>query len=152
MMRSAKHLRLEQLEDRCTPANLIWTGDVDDRWATNQLGNTNWAFDLLPHNGDSLVFPASSQHHSNTNNLSGLVINSITVQYSQAIFGGNAITLTGNFLDSSSSAGSVNQFTIPLALSAGGHTFTINSQPGMIETSDDVTQLSESGGTASLVK
>jgi autotransporter-associated beta strand protein len=149
---SRSRLALVALEDRTVPANLIWTGDVDDRWGTNTLGNTNWAFDLLPHNGDSLVFPASSQHHSNTNNLNGLVINNITLQFSQAIIGGNAITLTGNLLDSSQNPGSFNELTMPITLSAGVHTVTISSSPGSTPNSDGFGRLSESGGSASLIK
>jgi len=140
---------LEQLEDRAVPATLLWTGDVDDNWGTNQLGNTNWAFDVLPHNGDNLVFPASSQHHSNTNNLSGLVINNITLQYS---FGGNAITLNGNLTDSSSNNESVNQFVMTLTLSAGAHTFTINLPSSSTASTVLLGQINESGGAASLTK
>ena len=141
-----------RLEDRTVPATLLWTGDVDDNWGTNQLGNTNWAFDLLPHNGDSLVFPASSQHHSNTNNLSGLVINNVTLQYSAAIFGGNAITLTGNFTDNSSNSGLINQFVMTITLSAGAHTFTINPSSSAAASTVLVGQVNESGGAASLTK
>jgi hypothetical protein len=137
-------LDLLRLEDRTVPANLVWTGDVDANWGTNQLGNTNWAFDLLPHNGDSLIFPGSSQHHSNANNLTSLVINNFTVQYSQATISGNGIKLTGNFTDSSN--GSSDEFTLPLTLSAGAHTFTISAA------SDDMGQMSETGGAASVVK
>jgi autotransporter-associated beta strand protein len=135
-------LTLVRLEDRAVPANLIWTGDVDNHWGTNQLGNTNWAFDLLPHNGDSLVFPASSQNHSNSNNISGLVLNSITMQYDLAVISGNGITLTGNLTESA--IGSADQFTMPMTLSAGAHTFTISSFVSL-------NRLGESG-VASLVK
>ena len=144
MNRMIKRLELQQLEDRATPANLIWTGDADDHWGTNQLGNTNWAFDLLPHSGDNLLFPATSQNHSNSNNLTGLVINSITVQYSEAIISGNGITLTGNFTDSANGTG--NDYTIPLTLSAGVHTFAISSG------NNNFGPLSQTGGVASIIK
>jgi autotransporter-associated beta strand protein len=138
-----QRLRLEQLEDRATPANLIWTGDVDNHWGTNQLGNTNWAFDLLPHNGDNLLFPASSQNHSNSNNISGLVVNSITVQYSLAIISGNDFTLNGNL--TASATGSNIVFTMAITLSAGTHTVTAN-------TAVQTQHLGEIGGPASLIK
>src|SRR5438552_8005374 len=98
MTTTAKRLWLERLEDRTVPATLLWTGAVDDKWGTsNTFGNTNWAFNLLPHNGDSLIFPASSQHHSNTNNLTNLVVNNLTVDFVGFQIGGNAITFNGNF-------------------------------------------------------
>jgi autotransporter-associated beta strand protein len=139
------------LESRTVPATLLWTGDVDAHWGTNQFGNTNWAFDVLPHNGDSLVFPASSQNHSNTNNLTGLIINNLTIQYNAAVFDGNSITLTGNFVHSNSSPGS-NDIFLPITLSPGTHTFTISPSPGSAAVFDFFQRFSESGGVASLVK
>src|SRR5437870_3804091 len=129
MTTAANRLWLERLEDRTAPATLIWTGAVDDQWGTsNTFGNTNWAFNLLPHNGDSLIFPASSQHHANTNNLSGLSLNNITIQYRPFTIQGNTITLSGNFLDSSSDPTGIGLWTIPLRLSGGSsHTFSSNS-------------------------
>src|SRR5262245_7073244 len=85
------------LDSGTAPATLIWTGDVADRGSNTSRGNTNWVFDLLPHNGDSLVLPNTSQHQANTNDLTGLVVNNITVNYggSTAVIRGNAVTLTG---------------------------------------------------------
>ena len=122
-------LALTCLEDRTVPANLVWTGDVDDRWGTSVAGNTNWCFDMLPHNGDSLIFPASSQNHTNTNNLTGLVVNNLTVQFHPFTISGNAITLTGNFLDSTGSNATNGILNIPLRLSPGSHTITISASP-----------------------
>jgi autotransporter-associated beta strand protein len=147
MKRTANKLQLERLEDRAVPANLIWTGAVDDHWGTNSFGTTNWAFNLLPHNGDSLTFPGSSQHHTNFNDLTGLTINNITVQYSPFFFSGNPVTLTGNFLDSSSS-GSESGYSLLTTLSAGTHTFTISPASDYVHAS----RFFETGGAAGFTK
>jgi autotransporter-associated beta strand protein len=151
MMRQAKRLNLERLEDRAVPANLVWTGDVDGNWATSNAGNTNWAFDFLPHNGDSLIFPAAAQNHTNTNNLTGLVVANLTVQSRPFTISGNAITLTGNFLDSTGQNTASGFLHIPLRLSSGSHTFTISAPAsGNSDTIDG--GISEAGGgTASVV-
>jgi hypothetical protein len=128
---------------------LLWTGDVDNHWGTNQLGNTNWAFDLLPHNGDSLIFPSSSPSFFITNNLNALVINNITL--SHVAIEGNAITLTGNVLDNNTNAGFSDDLLVPIALSAGTHMFTINSSSSTSPGSVNLGALNETGGPASLV-
>jgi autotransporter-associated beta strand protein len=145
-------LAVVRLEDRTVPANLVWTGDVDDRWGTNTLGNTNWAFDMLPHNGDNLLFPASSQHQSNTNNLNGLVVNNLTVASSGFTIAGNAITLTGNYLHSTASA--TGTFSVPLRLSPGAHNFNIGTtSPGLVFGDNFTGGISDAGGgPANLIK
>ena len=50
-------LRLQPLEDRTVPALRVWAGDVNANWGTNSGGNTNWSGDVLPVNGDDLIFP-----------------------------------------------------------------------------------------------
>src|SRR5262245_57999746 len=78
-------LSLVSLEDRTVPASLNWVGDVSGFWGANSGGNTNWfnnttnTDNVLPANGDSLIFPVSAQNFSNTNNLSNLHLNSITL-------------------------------------------------------------------------
>jgi hypothetical protein len=39
---------LLRLEDRTVPSTLIWTGDVDANWGSNNAGNTNWNTNALP--------------------------------------------------------------------------------------------------------
>ena len=43
--RSRSHI-LEQLEDRTLLATVVWTGDVDGNWGTNNAGDTNWVGDV----------------------------------------------------------------------------------------------------------
>jgi autotransporter-associated beta strand protein len=142
-----KRLTLVRLEDRAVPANLIWTGAVDDHWDTNSFGTTNWAFNLTPHNGDSLTFPSSSQHHTNFNDLAGLTINTITVQYTPFYFSGNPITLTGNFLESGGLASECG-YGLLTTMSAGTHTFTISPGANLVH----ATRFFETGGAAGFTK
>jgi len=142
-------LGIVRLENRTVPATLIWTGAVDDHWGTNSFGTTNWAFNLVPHNGDSLTFPSSSQHHTNFNDLTSLTINNITVQYAPFDFFGNPVTLTGNFLDSSSpSSPSGGGYSLFTTMTAGTHTFTISSALNRV----GATRFFETGGAAGFTK
>jgi autotransporter-associated beta strand protein len=93
-------LRALRLEDRTTPSTLVWVGDVNGNWGASVGGNTNWrnattsTDNVLPQNGDDLTFPTGAGNHTNTNNLSNLVVNSIFLGGTDYVIGGNAITLT----------------------------------------------------------
>src|SRR5262249_3626562 len=90
-----------RLEDRTVPSTLIWRGDVNGLWGANVSKNTNWfnfttsIDNVLPQNGDILQFPAGAGNRSNTNDMSGLSLSSITVQGTDYVVGGNAVALTG---------------------------------------------------------
>ena len=60
----------ERLEDRTLPALVVWTGDVDANWSTNAGGtDTNWAGDVLPVDGDDLLFPLVAANFTNNNDI-----------------------------------------------------------------------------------
>ena len=49
--------RLEMLEDRLTPAVLVWQGDLSANWNDGVATvNTNWSGNRLPQAGDTLTF------------------------------------------------------------------------------------------------
>src|SRR5436853_150688 len=105
-------LMLRCLDNRIAPANLVWTGDVDANWGTNVAGNTNWDTDTLPANGDDLIFPTTGTNHANINNLSSLVLNSISFNGTDYSVSGNSITLSSLSDDSTAGANALN---LPIA-------------------------------------
>jgi autotransporter-associated beta strand protein len=120
--------RLEILEDRLAPATLTWNGSVDSAWgdSTVTVGPTsNWTNSngtntgAIPHNGDDLVFPAGAANLSNTNNISGLSVRSITFKSGSLApynISGNSLTVTGSITDQGATVGG-NTLTLPLVLS-----------------------------------
>src|SRR5262245_14384518 len=112
-------LRFESLEDRTVPATLLWRGDVSGFWGTNSGGNTNWfnattnTDNVLPANGDDLIFPGLAPNHSNTNNIVGLTLNSISFGGVDYVVAGNALTLS-SLTDTSGSG--ANTLTAPISV------------------------------------
>jgi hypothetical protein len=143
-----------RLEDRTAPATVTWVGDVDANWGTNIGLNTNWSGDVLPHNGDSLVFPANGLHKTNTNNMSGLTLADITISGNPYVIGGNAVTLTDNLTDSSPSTGAVislpinlsNMFHISHVFFASGHPLSPTIIRGVIGETGGQAYLGIAGG------
>ena len=75
-----RSLAFETLEDRVTPATIIWTGN-----GTNNLWSTpnNWDLNRAPAAGDDLVFGAQATDRNTINDLATLpVIGSITISAS----------------------------------------------------------------------
>src|SRR5262245_499556 len=80
----ARRLRLEVLEDRVTPANVVqWDGGgVTNDWADR----FNWSNDTAPVNGDDIVFPdriaggVDPTSLTNNNNIPGLAVHSIVFE------------------------------------------------------------------------
>src|SRR5262245_31741804 len=90
--------RLQRREDRTGPAKLVWVGNVSGSRGANVGGITNWFNQTtlandVPHDGDDLQFTTTSANHSQTNNISGLSPNSITISDTDYIIGGSAINL-----------------------------------------------------------
>src|SRR5437588_6874687 len=112
---SRARLTLRALEDRTVPATLVWAGDVDANWGTSLLGNTNWNTNTLPMNGDDLVFPMVAANRTNTNNINGLSLSSISFGGSGYVVGGNAISLAS--LSDSSTVG-VSALNLPLTVTS----------------------------------
>ena len=87
-------LRLEELEERVTPASFIWTGGGPD---TNWSDPLNWQGGSAPTGaGDDLIFQAGAAQLNSNNDLVGAVINSITFSGNNYNVSGNAITLGAN--------------------------------------------------------
>src|SRR5262249_8464277 len=87
--RKSSALGVTRLEDRTLPALRVWTGDVNANWGANVAGNTNWSGDVLPVNGDDLLFPVIAANRTNTNDMTGLVVNTFTVGGTVYVIGGN---------------------------------------------------------------
>src|SRR5688572_19721987 len=104
----------EILESRIAPATLTWVGDVDDNWGTNIAGNTNWSGNQIPQDGDSLIFAVTGSNHTNSNNIAGLALVSITFSGSDYDIDGIAITLSGGISDTSSAGENVLDLAIAL--------------------------------------
>ena len=78
----------EFLEDRILPASLLWVGDVSTQWADQQDSDTNWSNNLLPEDGDKLLFNGT---------VTGTLVNNSTSgnSYSMSFDSGNN-TVTGH--------------------------------------------------------
>lgn len=99
-----------------TAATLVWTGDVDANWGTSNAGNTNWASDLLPRDGDTLLFPLVAANRTNTNNIAGLDLNAINFGGVDYVVGGNAVSLNGATGLSDGSTAGANQLNLNVAV------------------------------------
>ncbi|HJT78664.1 MAG TPA: autotransporter-associated beta strand repeat-containing protein [Gemmataceae bacterium] len=149
-----RRLTLEALEDRLTPATLMWTGGafVGNLWSAQDVGDpgTNW-IDIsaspqrfaIPQNGDDLVFPAGAANQANTDDIAGLSVRSITFQASGYFINasaGTSLTVTGSISDQA--ARGSNGLAVPLVLP--------NTTPIGVTQSAEVllleTQISGTGG------
>ena len=83
--------RIEVLEARIAPATLIWVGDQDANWNTDNAGDTNWDTNTVPASGDTLVFAGAAVGSLNNNTAGG---NQYILQLSAGGY-----TLTGNSID-----------------------------------------------------
>ncbi|MCS7272484.1 MAG: autotransporter-associated beta strand repeat-containing protein, partial [Gemmataceae bacterium] len=83
------------LEERVTPATFIWTGAGNNN---NWSNPNNWQGGVAPTSAANpdLVFPSGAARLNNTNDISGLVVRSITFSGSNYRLQGNPITLAGN--------------------------------------------------------
>ena len=130
-LKPRQHLRMEELEDRVTPATLVWDGSANAGWDNPQNWNNSATNTLIPQDGDDLVFPGGAQRLANSNNIDDLLLNSIT-------FSGSGYSLTGTPLTIGTGAtgpgsgfifanlGSINNsiaFDITLGGSAGSRQF-----------------------------
>lgn len=82
----------------------VWDGSHSGYWSNPQ----NWSGNVAPAAGDDLVFPAGAANLTNTNDLTSLTFNSITVTGSNYVFrasGTGALQLTGG-ISAQHSAGS----------------------------------------------
>lgn len=114
--------------DTCT-----WTGGgIDANWSTA----ANWSVcdaSGVPENGDSVIFPASAANKTNTNDLSGLDLVSITFSGEDYEVSGNAIDITpGSFTAISFTAGK-NTYSLPTTINSPTAGTSITTSAGFIE-------------------
>src|SRR4051812_14354974 len=92
---------LEPLEGRRLFNVLTWVGDIDANWGSGVATvNTNWSPNLLPADGDTLVFDPGASRSSSVNNLSNLVlggvqINGLSSTNLRYSITGNAVSFVG---------------------------------------------------------
>jgi hypothetical protein len=94
-----------------------WSGAVNGLWS--EPGN--WG-GVLPVNGDTLVFPPGAANKASTNDLNGLVLNTIQLNDGGYTLAGNGIVLT-TAVSSDPSVGE-NTIAFPLNLQANAVTFS----------------------------
>ncbi|HEX7447643.1 MAG TPA: DUF4214 domain-containing protein [Pirellulales bacterium] len=118
-------------------ATITWTGG--SATGSNWSDPANWDLHRAPISGDSLVFPATAQNLANTDDISGLSVNSITFQGAFAPvpggyrIGGDDLTLGAGGISDEGTPGStiigvVNQINLNLNLSAA-QTWSNDSKP-----------------------
>jgi len=105
----------------CTSAPKVWSGAVNSLWSNSG----NWVGGIGPAAGDRIEFPASGSNKTNTNDLSGLVLTSVTFNGGAYTLGGNALALSGGVTNSSFG----NTLTMPIQLVSSQ---TINTSAGIV--------------------
>ncbi len=126
-----RQLRLESLEDRITPSKtLIWDGGGS---TNNWSDGANWNDPnnaSIPGTGDDLVFPGGVAKTTANNDISNLIINSISFSGNNYTLGGNlGVTLgngtsgSGYVIANSGSSNNTITFDITLGGSAGDRQF-----------------------------
>ncbi len=87
----SRRLQLESLEDRLAPATHTWTGAVSNLWSNN--GNWTGGAPTTDSLAD-LVFPTGVANLTNINDITNLLINSITYTGSGYTTSGNQLAFT----------------------------------------------------------
>ena len=110
---------------------LTWTGTAGTAWSNA----SNWValpdnLNVLPINGDSLIFPANAGNPTNNNDLSGLTINSITIRGRRVHAGWQCVQVSAA---ASATRVAIAPISIPLTLTApesfsatGGNVLTVS--------------------------
>jgi fibronectin-binding autotransporter adhesin len=70
---------------------LHWDGSSSAYWGTA----ANWAENQVPADGDTLVFPSGALRSQTTNNIGGLILDSIQIDWAGYSLGGNSVGLSG---------------------------------------------------------
>ena len=83
-------------------ASRTWEGQADGFWSNR----TNWAGDLPPAPGDTVMFPASATRRTSTNDLPvGLTLSGLTFAGKDYVIYGNAIRLDGALANEATGSG-----------------------------------------------
>src|SRR5438132_10298825 len=87
-----RRLEIEFLEDRLIPAAHIWTGVTNNLWSIS----TNWTggAPTAAEQNITLSFPSAALNTTNTNDIAGLTILSLTLSANNYSISGNSITLS----------------------------------------------------------
>lgn len=88
-----------------------WDGSSGGNWGTA----ANWTGNVIPADGDDLVFPSGAANLTNTNNIAGLDLRSVTFTGSGYTVRGNAITITNGVSGQQATGGN----TVELAMTLG---------------------------------
>jgi len=70
---------------------LHWDGSSSAYWGTA----ANWAENQVPADGDTLVFPSGALRYQTTNDIGGLILDSIQIDWAGYSLGGNGVGLSG---------------------------------------------------------
>jgi autotransporter-associated beta strand protein len=156
--RPRRHLGLEQLETRLSPATSIWSGAnaaIDTKWSDG----ANWQSHLAPNPGDDLVFPSLMGSpppgaFTPTNDFAaGTTFNSITISGSNYTLGGNALTLgtaSSGTVITIGAAATNNQILAGLNINLAGSAAT--QQTMTVGSGGNLTILSKLSGSSTLTK
>ncbi len=132
-----RRLGLESLESRLAPAGVthVWTGAGGTSLWSNAANWTNG----VPTTNDNLIFGTGAAQLTNSNNLSSLVVNTITFAGSNYTLNGNKILLGANLAVASGATGNVIGLDVQFSTSSA---FSVN-------TGTDLTVLGHLSGAAS---
>jgi len=82
---------LEPLETRIAPATLTWDGSASNLWNNA----ANWDTNTIPDDGDILIFPDAALNKTNSNNIAGLLLDSVRISGDSYVLSGNSIGISG---------------------------------------------------------
>jgi len=101
------------------PTSLTWDGGgTTNNWSDA----ANWNPNFVPRDGMDLIFPAGAARKTNTNDINGLDVDTVTISQFGYDISGNTINLHNGFISNSATGGS--QFRVPINLFSQAQTFT----------------------------
>ena len=114
-------------------AAVTWDGEAGDGLFSSA---TNWSNDLVPVNGDNLIFPAddiTNDHVTLTNDLTDLSVSGISHTGESAGYGmltitGNALTLTGDITNNATDSGYPKTLSIEAPITLGADASSHNTR------------------------
>ena len=113
----------------CTAAPKVWSGAISDLWSVGG----NWVGGVVPAAGERIEFPASASNKTNTNDITGLSLLSVTFNGGGYTIGGNTVGISGGITTGSSVFGVV--LNLPVQLQASQ---TFSSGSGIVTMNGNV--------------